>query len=68
MSSIINLKVTGMTCNHCVMHTKKALEAVAGVENADVNLEAGSAKVTGTAEPDALINAVKEAGYSAEVE
>ncbi len=68
MSSIINLKVTGMTCNHCVMHTKKALEAVSGVENAEVNLEAGAAKVTGTAKVDALINAVKEAGYSAEVE
>ncbi len=66
MSTTTELKITGMTCNHCVMHTKKALEAVAGVDNAEVSLEPGSAKVTGTADVDALIAAVKEAGYAAE--
>ncbi len=66
MNTTTELKITGMTCNHCVMHTKKALEAVTGVDNAEVSLEPGSAKVAGTADVDALIAAVKEAGYTAE--
>jgi copper chaperone len=67
MSTTINLKVTGMTCNHCVMHTTKALEGVNGVENVSVSLEEGSATVTGNADTEQLIAAVKEAGYEAEI-
>ena len=52
MSNKINLKITGMTCNHCVMHTKKALEAVEGVESAAVELEPGAAHVTLLCFPD----------------
>jgi len=66
MSDVTRLKVTGMTCNHCVMHTKKALEAVAGVENVEVTLEPGAATVSGNADSEQLINAVKNAGYDAE--
>jgi copper chaperone CopZ len=65
MSNIINLKVTGMTCNPCLMHTTKAFEGVDGVDN--VSLEEGSATVTGTADTNDLIAAVKEAGYEAEI-
>ncbi len=65
--SEIKLKITGMTCNHCVAHTKKALESVPGVESAEVTLEPGGAVVKGDADPQALIEAVKEAGYQAEV-
>lgn len=67
MSNTINLKVAGMTCNHCVMHTTKALESVDGVENVSVSLEEGSAAVTGNADTDNLIAAVKKAGYEAVV-
>ena len=67
MSDMIHLKITGMTCNHCVMHTKKALGSVSGVESVEVALEPGAAKVSGNADHDALIAAVKEAGYEAEV-
>ena len=67
MSDMIHLKITGMTCNHCVMHTKKALQSVSGVESVEVTLEPGAAKITGNADHDELIAAVKEAGYEAEV-
>ena len=67
MSDVTHLKVTGMTCNHCVMHTKKALESVSGVESVEVTLEPGAAKVTGNADNAALISAVKDAGYEAEI-
>ncbi|MEN8214553.1 MAG: cation transporter [Pseudomonadota bacterium] len=67
MSDVIHLRVTGMTCNHCVMHTKKALESVPGVESVEVILEPGAATVSGNVESDKLIAAVKEAGYEAEI-
>ncbi|MEJ2592882.1 MAG: heavy metal translocating P-type ATPase [Candidatus Thiodiazotropha sp.] len=60
------LKVTGMTCQHCVMNVSKALKAVPGVESADVSLEKGEAVVSGSAERGALVDAVKTAGYDAE--
>jgi copper chaperone len=66
MSDVTNLKVTGMTCNHCIARAKKALESVSGVDSVEVTLEPGAAKVTGSVAHDALIAAVKEAGYEAE--
>ncbi len=68
MSDTINLKVEGMTCMHCVGAVKKALAEVPGVEEVvDVSLEAGSAAVRGNADSEALIAAVKAAGYQASV-
>jgi len=60
------LKITGMTCNHCVGAVRKALQQVPGVESVDVTLEAGQAVVHGDADPAALVQAVKEEGYEAE--
>jgi copper chaperone len=65
--SDIDLKITGMTCGHCVRAATKALEAVPGVESAEVTLEPGGALVKGAADPAALIAAVQEEGYEAEV-
>ena len=39
------LQIEGMSCAHCVQHVKKALEAVAGVTSANVNLKNKSAEV-----------------------
>ncbi len=63
--SRIRLEINGMTCNHCVAHTRKALEAVPGVESVEVTLEPGAAVVEGTADVEALVAAVKAAGYEA---
>lgn len=63
----IQLQITGMTCNHCVAHTKKALEAVPGVKTVEVTLEPGGARIEGDADPQALVAAVKQAGYEAKV-
>jgi copper chaperone len=62
------LRIDGMTCGHCVAGVEKALEAVPGVESADVSLTPGRAAVRGNAEPGALIHAVEEEGYSAALE
>jgi Cu+-exporting ATPase len=67
---VINLKISGMTCNHCVEHVTKALQSVEGVDTAKVNLETDSAIVQFSGERpsnEALVEAVKKAGYGAEV-
>jgi copper chaperone len=66
MSEVIRLEVRGMTCNHCVAAVKKALAAAPGVDEVvEVILEPGSATIRGSTTPEALIAAVKQAGYDA---
>ena len=63
------LKVEGMMCEHCVKHVTDALQAVPGVKKADVNLKKKGALVECSEEvsDQALVAAVKEAGYDAVV-
>ena len=63
------LKVEGMMCQHCVAHVKRALEGVEGVEEAVVDLDAGTAKALLSADVPGqeLVAAVEEAGYEAQV-
>jgi copper chaperone len=66
----IRLKVSGMSCEHCVQAVTKALENISGVTKASVSLERGTAEVETAAAavpPEQLVSAVKEAGYEAEV-
>lgn len=69
--SIVELKVEGMTCGHCVQHVTDALEKMPGVNKAEVSLDDKRASVTlkkeGSASNEELIKAVKEAGYEASV-
>jgi copper chaperone len=61
-----NLKIQGMTCNHCVMRVAKALKAVPGVQDARVDLQKAEAAVTyddAKVSLDKLSFAVVEAGY-----
>ncbi|MDR2878024.1 MAG: cation transporter [Chromatiales bacterium] len=63
---MIELKIEGMTCNHCAAAVSKALAAVPGVSQVvEVDAKRGSAKVEGTANAQALIAAVEDEGYSA---
>ncbi len=63
------LKISGMTCGHCVSHVKSALEGVRGVSGADVSLENQEAEVTVSGEviDTDLVAVVEAAGYQAEV-
>ena len=65
--SKITLNVTGMTCQHCVAAVTKALKGVPGVESAEVSLEQKQAVVTGAPDVQAMIDAIKEEGYGAEL-
>jgi copper chaperone len=63
------LTVTGMSCGSCVRHVTSALCAVQGVSKVNVQLRAGLAEVqhADEASVDALISAVREAGYESSV-
>jgi copper chaperone len=64
----MRIKVDGMTCNHCVMAVKKALEQTPGVERVvEVSLDRGEAIVEGRPDPQAVVAAIEEEGYRAEV-
>ncbi|WP_329773186.1 heavy metal translocating P-type ATPase [Catenibacterium mitsuokai] len=60
------LEITGMICGHCEMAVKKALEAVDGVESADVSHEKGTAVVTLSKEVsnDVLKKTVEDKDYT----
>ena len=62
----IELSIKGMTCASCVGRVEKALKAISGVKEANVNLATERATITGTASVDALIAAIDKAGYDAE--
>ena len=59
------LKIEGLMCEHCEMHTKKALEALDGVTEAKVSQKTGTATVTLAKEvsDEALTAAVTDQGY-----
>ena len=63
------LNVEGMSCQHCVAHVTQALEAVEGVSRVEVSLEDASAivELDGAVSDEALIAAVKNAGYEASI-
>ena len=61
-----DIKVTGMTCHHCVMNVSEALQEVAGVQTVAVSLEDERAHVaydTQATSLDALAQAIEAAGY-----
>lgn len=63
------LKITGMTCGHCVSAVTRALESRDGVASADVDLTAGTARVEhdeARVTPADLESAVADEGYEAE--
>jgi len=66
VSETIELGVGGMTCASCVAHVEKALRAVPGVLEANVNLASERASVRALSGPDLvgrLHRAATQAGY-----
>lgn len=63
------LNVQGMMCQNCVRHVKNALEGIDGVEEAVVDLDAGTAIVTlgSDVSDEMLVVAVVEEGYEAQI-
>ncbi|WJM85972.1 copper-exporting P-type ATPase CopA [Dickeya chrysanthemi] len=63
----VQLLLDGMSCASCVSRVQQALQRVPGVTQAHVNLAERSALVSGSMSHQALIEAVRNAGYGAEI-
>jgi copper chaperone len=63
-----SIKIKGMSCQHCVMAVTKALAAIDGIKNVQVDLKSGQASYEETKPVDAgiIAAAVKKAGYEVE--
>lgn len=63
-----HLAIEGMHCAACAIHVEKALKAVPGVSNADVNATSGRARLmwdSNAAKPSDWMRAIAKAGYRA---
>lgn len=59
-----NLKIEGMSCQHCVMRVKKPVDGLPGVSKADVGV--GTASITydeSKIKRENIEEAVEKAGY-----
>lgn len=63
----LQLLIDGMSCASCVTRVERAMASVPGVTRARINLAERSALVMGSPAPHALLAAVQQAGYGAEV-
>ena len=69
-SEQIRIPVSGMTCAACQSRVQRALQKTPGVVDATVNLMMRTASVTfdpSVSSPDALVGAIRETGYGAEL-
>lgn len=61
-----NLKVEGMSCNHCKMAVEKAVKGLPGVSGVAVDLQGGNVRVTydpGTVNHEKIVRTIDQAGY-----
>lgn len=65
MSNVETLKVSGMTCGHCVAAVTEEISKIDGVTEVTADLESGRVEVTSSAPVDHVLlgAAVDEAGY-----
>ena len=57
------VKIKGMSCQHCVGSTQKALEQIPGIKNVIVNLEKGEASYEGNVDVETVKKAVTNIGF-----
>ena len=65
MNPTKQFSVDGMACAACSAHVERAVSRVEGVSSVAVNLLTNSMVVEGTATADAIVAAVRKAGYDA---
>ncbi|MBI5213171.1 MAG: heavy-metal-associated domain-containing protein [Nitrospirae bacterium] len=58
------IKIDGMSCQHCVMRVKKAIDAVAGVSMSDVQVGSAAVKFDESKlKKEDITTAIEKAGY-----
>lgn len=59
-----NLKIKGMSCQHCVGSVKKALEGISGLSRISVDLDAGEATFENDGvSPEEIDSAITKIGF-----
>jgi copper chaperone CopZ len=61
---VLKLRVSGMTCEHCVAAVGRAVRAVPAVRDVAVDLGSGEVTVSGDPDPAAVRAAIEEEGYT----
>lgn len=57
------IKIKGMSCQHCVGSVRKALEAIAGISNVQIDLAQGEATFDGQADSQRVKEAITKIGF-----
>lgn len=60
---MLELKVEGMSCGHCVGAITKAVQGIDPAAKVQVDLQSKQVSVESGTEPDAVKAAIEEAGY-----
>ena len=58
-----SVKIKGMSCQHCVASTTKALEALSGISEVKVDLDKGEASFQGDVDPQTIKEAIEKIGF-----
>lgn len=61
----VEISIEGMSCSACVNAVTRVLSRVPGVADVTVDLDAGLARVAGSASAEILVAAIAKAGYGA---
>jgi copper chaperone len=57
------VKIKGMSCQHCVNATFKALDGIEGVSNVQVDLDKGEASFDGDVSSEQVKEAIAKIGF-----
>ena len=57
------IKIKGMSCQHCIASTTKALEEVPGVSNVQVDLDKAEASYEGEVDPQLIREVITRIGF-----
>ncbi len=63
----LDLAISGMSCGHCVAAVKSALQELPGVTVNQVTIGSASVSLEPGAAPSAVLDAIRDAGYDADV-
>lgn len=69
LSHLGTIKISGMTCNNCVTHVRRALETIEEIKKIDINLETGVVTLFGKqpiVDFNRIQSALTKAGYQSE--
>ncbi len=60
----LEVTIEGMMCNHCKTNAERAIRAIAGVTDVDIDLVSGKTTISGTAEKALIQQAIEPLGFS----